>query len=73
MTHVASEATRANHSGVITAPSFVSGNEHATAKPGQARADVPTPRWRGPGQSVLKKPTLMVWLPLRSRANTSSS
>ena len=26
-----------------------------------------------PGQSVLKKPTLMVWLPLRSRANTSSS
>jgi hypothetical protein len=27
----------------------------------------------GPGQSVLKKPTLMVWLPLRSRANTSSS
>jgi len=41
MTHVASEATRANHSGVITAPSFVSGNEHATAKPGQARADVP--------------------------------
>jgi hypothetical protein len=45
MTHVASDATRANHSGVITAPSFVSGNEHATAKPGQARADAPTPRW----------------------------
>ena len=36
MTHVASEVTGANHSGVITAPSFGSGNEHATPQADQA-------------------------------------
>jgi hypothetical protein len=44
MTHVASEVPRANHYRVITAPSFGSGNEHSTAKEGQARTDVLTHR-----------------------------
>jgi hypothetical protein len=73
MTHVASEVPRANHYRVITALSLGSGNEHSTAKAGQAGVDVLSDRCKGPGQSVTKKPTLMVWLPLRSRANTSSS
>jgi hypothetical protein len=73
MAHVATKTLRLNHYRVITAPSFGLGNEHSTAKPDQGRRTHSRPRGWTLGQSVLKKPTLMVWLPLRSRANTSSS
>jgi hypothetical protein len=63
MAHVATEALRANHDCVITSL------DHEGDQAGRVNH-----RWNGlRSQSVVKKPTLMVWLPLRSRANTSSS
>jgi hypothetical protein len=72
MAHAATGALRANYYSVITAPAFEPGNVHLT-RWRSARRTYPPIDGTAPGQSVLKKPTLMVWLPLRSRASTSSS